>query len=526
MTLLDSRSVEEFRTLAAGRFGLHFDESKRDFLESILRLRMEAGGHPDAETYLRALQAKGGPPEFDRIAEALTVNETFFHRNIDHFRAMTESLIPERMEARAGERKLRMLSAGCSSGEEAYTLAMSVRDHFPELSSWDVGIRAVDVNPAVLAAAAEGLFSPWSLRGTDDGIRDRHFSPEGGRFRIAGSLRSMVTFEKRNLAEANPDLWGTDPGFDFVFCRNVIMYFLPETAARLVARIHAALLPGGYLFLGHAETLRGLSQEFELCHTHGTFYYRRPANAGSAPAARGTAAWSGAAPSGAPDPAWDAAGAWVDVIRRASEKIAGLADRSGSASPGLAAETERLLPGSGSAGPRILRTAAPPSWNRAQALDLLQGERFAEAMEVLQRLPPESASDPDALLLRAVLATNMGDREEGEAVCRRLLAADALNAGAHYLVALCREHAGDAAAAEDHDRTAIYLDAGFAMPWLHLGLLATRDGRNAEARRNLEQALALLAREDSARILLFGGGFGREALAQMCRSGIRTLEGR
>jgi chemotaxis protein methyltransferase CheR len=512
MTSPDSGNVGVFRSLVARRFGLDFDDSKRDFLEDILRKRTDAGGHGTPEAYLRDLEAKGGAKEFSSLADALTVNETFFYRNIDHFRALIETALPERIRLRGRERKLRLLSAGCASGEEAYTIAMVIHDRFPELQSWKIEIRAVDVNTTVLAAAADGLFSPWSLRGTEPSIRDRHFSPESGKFRIARNIRSMVSFEKRNLAEANLDLLHPGAGFDVIFCRNVIMYFLPETAAGLIARMSASLSPGGYLFLGHAETLRGLSHDFHLRHTHGTFYYQRMDGAPATDTPSQSAAWMDADASVSEEAQavpWEPSGTWVEIIQRASEKIAGLADRSGGPSPAYPA----------AAGTR------PHAWNRALAMDLLRGERFSEALEVLRQLPPESAGDPDALLLRAVLLTNMGERAESEAVCRRLLGIDELNAGAHYLMALCREHAGDAAAAEEHDRTAIYLDAVFAMPWLHLGLLAKRNGRSGEARLNLEQALTLLAKEDSSRILLFGGGFGREALAQLCRSGLRTLEG-
>jgi chemotaxis protein methyltransferase CheR len=119
-----------------------------------------------------------------------------------------------------------------------------------------------------------------------------------------------------------------------------------------------------------------------------------------------------------------------------------------------------------------------------------------------------------------VLQTHAGRLAEAEAACRDLLAQDELNAGAHYLLALCREGLGDRAGAVEHDQVAVYLDPGFAMPHLHLGILARRVGEKATARRELARALALLAGEDSARLLLFGAGFSREALGALCRAEI------
>jgi chemotaxis protein methyltransferase CheR len=129
------------------------------------------------------------------------------------------------------------------------------------------------------------------------------------------------------------------------------------------------------------------------------------------------------------------------------------------------------------------------------------------------------------LLLRAVLLTHGGRLALAEETCRRLLALDELNAGAHYLLALCREGAGDRRAAAEHDQVAAYLDPAFAMPRLHLALLARRHGDRETARRELAQAALLLEREDASRLLLFGGGFGREALVALCRAELAACGG-
>jgi chemotaxis protein methyltransferase CheR len=143
-------------------------------------------------------------------------------------------------------------------------------------------------------------------------------------------------------------------------------------------------------------------------------------------------------------------------------------------------------------------------------------------MALLQALPEASRSDPDAQILRAALLTNSGNLSEARLVCAQILATDDLHAGARYLLALCHEHAGDRTAALEHNRVASYLDAGFAMPHLHLGLLARRGGDRERACSELRRAAALLELEDASRILLFGGGFTREALIDLCRSELRA----
>jgi chemotaxis protein methyltransferase CheR len=206
----------------------------------------------------------------------------------------------------------------------------------------------------------------------------------------------------------------------------------------------------------------------------------------------------------------EAGDSWFDIIRRASERIANLTaenDRPPGRTPGKTGTQE---------------AAQPMVWDRALVLELLRSERFGEAMEILRALPPESNADADAQLLLAVLLTNSGELPEAEKVCQRLLQLDELNAGAHYLIALGREHAGDRDAAVEHDQTAVYLDSAFAMPHLHIGLMAKRFAEMQTAQRELGCALALLDREDPSRILLFGGGFTREALAAFCRAELRA----
>jgi chemotaxis protein methyltransferase CheR len=369
-----------------------------------------------------------------------------------------------------------------------------------------VTIRAVDLSTAVLHKAALGHYSSWSLRECPPEAQRRWFATEGRELVLDRSIREAVVFEEKNLSLEDPDLWAQGT-YDVIFCRNVIMYFAPEAAQRLVARITKALAPGGYLFLGHAETLRGLSQDFHLRHTHGTFYYQR--KEGSEPTAEVT---MGAPPRAAPAATTTASigwtATWVETVQRASERIRTLAEN-----------------------PRAESTASTPiakSGKKAElghALDLLQKEHFAEALELLHDLPSDAAQDPDALLLRAVLLTHSGEVVSAEKVCERLLELDELNAGAHYVMALCRESVRDLSGAFDHDQIATYLDPTFAMAHLHLGLMARRAGDQAATERELGQAALLLQREEASRLLLFGGGFSREGLIALCRAELSKFGG-
>lgn len=476
----------------ARRLGLQFDDGRLGSLAEALARRIQATRLP-AAAYLARLETADELPEERRaLAAELTVPESYFLRHAEQLRAFAEVALPARLRAQEERRTLRLLSAGCATGEEAYTLALLLTEQVPDRARWDLSVLGLDVNPVALEKARLGRYSSWSLRETPAATQPRWFRQEGRDLAVVEAARQLVSFEEANLAGEEPRLFR--PGsFDVIFCRNVLMYLTLGAARALVGRLAAALAPEGFLFLGHAETLRGLSSEFRLCHTHGAFYYQRPGDGG--------ALLSGEPPPPAPAhlPPLEADGSWVETIRRSAERIEELA----------APQPARALP-------------APPSSSAAGelrgSLELLRQERFAEALSTVRALPVASARDPDVLLLTAALLTHGGELRQAEEACAQLLAVDGLNAGAHYLLALCKEAASERAAAAEHQAVAIYLDPGFAMPRLHLGLLARRSGDLASARRELSRAMLLLQQEEPSRLLLFGGGFSREALVSLCKA--------
>lgn len=495
-----SHELERFRTAISQRLGLQFDDTKLDLLDTVLRQRLDALGRPDS-AYLRDLEEEPTAEELGALAREITVTETYFFRNNEQFRALAEIVLPARMRARAMSKVLHILSAGCASGEEPYSIAIVARETVAD-PSWSVLIRAIDVNPGAIEKAERARYSSWALRGTPPDILARWFRSAGRDMVLDDAARAAVNFEGRNLAADDPELW-LPAAYDVVFCRNVTMYFAPEQMRAVIARISHSLVPGGFLFLGHAETLRGVSDDFHLRHTHGTFYYERKESAGrDIPEPIPLAAASVATHA----PRSDTSGEWVTAIRQASERVAA------------------LIPLESAPGPTELLPSRNP--DVARGLDLLRSERYMEALASVQGLRPEADKGPDILLLEAVLLAHSGQLASSEDACLRLLRIDELNAGAHYALALCRDSSGDTCGAAEHDRIAAYLDPAFAMPRLHLGLLARRAGEREAARRELGHALVLLQREEPARLLLFGGGFKREALIALCEAALVDCGGR
>lgn len=254
---LDKALLSEVSGLIAERMGLSFPEERWPDLARGLKTAGQELGFEDLdahESWLRTKQLT--PRQIETLARHLTIGETYFFRDPASFEALEQELLPPlvAMRARAG-RNLRLWSAGCCSGEEAYSLAITCARVLPELRTWNVSILATDINSKFLAKAEAGVYSPWSFRGAPDWLRDRFFSPASDKkLAIDPTVKRLVYFDSLNLAEDTyPSLDNHTNSMDVIFCRNVLMYFTADHQRRVVAALHRCLVDGGYLLVNPAE---------------------------------------------------------------------------------------------------------------------------------------------------------------------------------------------------------------------------------------------------------------------------------
>lgn len=493
---LKSPLLPQTESRLAAQLGLRCDESVRERLaEGVARHRSRLGLSLGGEAaYLERLDRD--PGERRALAQELAVGETFFFRGQDHFAALAAAVLPEVLRARASERRLRVLSAACASGEEAYSLAILLREALPESSGWTFDILGVDINSAFLAKAAHGVYTPWSLRDVPREVVRRWFRAEGRLHRLDPAIRALAHFREIDLLE--PGALADEAPFDVVFCRNLFIYLTPAAIATVLRRLQGLLAPGGYLFLGHSETLRGFTRAFDACHSDDAFYYRlRDAQAIPADPECPIGAPSGPE---ALEPATESA-AWLEAIERSAARVTQLTQANhASPAPKSVTATED----------------AEETWR--EALALLRQERYAEAAARTR-----GGEEPRLLLILAVALRNQNRTAEAEQACRRALAIAPADAEAMYQLAVCREHDGDAAGALHCAQQAIICDPGFAMPWLLVARLGRRSGDSGVARRALEEALRLLPQQSATRTFLFAGGFPREALIDCCLRDLAAL---
>ena len=273
-------SEEEFRLLrdfVHERFGLFFDESQRGSLRGRLAPRLALLGLLSFEDYYRYLRfAPDRAEEQQRMVSHLTNNETYFFREQPQLSVFANEVlraIKER-KAKTNDRTLGVLSVGCSTGEEPLTLAMILFDCGQFVWGWDVRVTGLDVDEAALEKARRGLYHQNSLRAVTPPLFERHFVRTDGGVRARDSVRKSVEFRAGNLLD--PASYDGLPPLDAIFCRNVLIYFSDAAIQRAIGLFHDRLGPGGYLFLGHAESLARVTSAFRPIRFQGAIVYQKP----------------------------------------------------------------------------------------------------------------------------------------------------------------------------------------------------------------------------------------------------------
>lgn len=268
-----SMSQAEFRSLSEvieKRFGLHYEADTQFVMERKLRPRLETLGLDSYSAYLDVLSKKR--EESEAAVEALTTNETYFFRENYQLQAFDRQVVPRLMKINEGSKRLAIWSAGCSTGEEVYTLAMILAQN-RALAEWDVRLFGSDLSRSVVRHARRGVYSESSFRAMPRGY-DHYFRRTAAGREVLPEIRARCHFGNINLLErASTAIVGS---VDAIFCRNVLIYFGPEVRRRVVRTLYERLVPGGHLMLGHSESLIRSATEFELVHLDGDLVYRRP----------------------------------------------------------------------------------------------------------------------------------------------------------------------------------------------------------------------------------------------------------
>jgi len=438
-------AISELSDYIRNRMGIYFPRERWAELKRKVVQAADTLGFPDDASCIQwVLSSKSDKLQLELLASCLTVGETYFFREANSLQALTDRVFPELIRSHSdGDRRIRIWSAGCSSGEEPYTVAMMVLD-CPGLKGWDVGILGTDINQAVLRKAEAGVYSDWSFRGVDPGIRERYFVRKAASsYEVVPALKDMVTFAHLNLIDDSyPALLNSTNAIDLILCRNVLMYFSPDSVRNVLGKFRQSLVPDGWLLVSAVEASTVGEEGFSPLMCAGAVLHRRT-----------------------------------------GEKVVEAKGPDRPAAPPARSKPRQSEPkGSGLEQTAIYQCA----------IDFYEEGNHEGAIPLLGTLAARPGAETPVFALLSRCYANKGLLTQAEEWCRRAIDADKLNAASRYLLALILIEKLEPEDAMNALRKAIYLEPNFAIAHYTMANLHHRKQNEAESRRHLKHALSAL----------------------------------
>jgi chemotaxis protein methyltransferase CheR len=489
---IDNQLLDAIADLVAERIGLHFPPERLGDLERGLSAAASDFDFDNVESCLRWLSSSPlTKNQIAVLASHLTVGETYFFREKKSLEIVEQSILPNLIKSRGNDRRLRIWSAGCCTGEEPYTIAIILAGIIPDLERWNITLLATDINPRFLSKASAGVYSDWSFRDTPEWIRSKYFhKARDGKFELIPQVKNLVTFAYLNLAEdAFPSLTNNTSAMDIIFCRNVLMYLAPRHVRTIARKFNRCLTESGWLVVSPSDTSQELSSQLAIVHRSGAILYCK----------------------GTPSAERDLV---LPVRVPAESPISWAASIPPLAEPEITAyvpPAEQELPFA--PGEQVSTSGADAVPDEALTL-YEQGDYAAAADQLAARLS-RNPEDAPAVMLLARVHANQGNLAEALAWCDKAIARQKMNPGVHYLRAMILQEQGALDEAVRSLQRILYLDPNFALAHFTLGTIALQLGRYEGSDKHFENARALLATYTPEEILPESGGITAGRLAEI-----------
>ncbi len=460
--------LEQFSKFVAERIGLHFPRERWRDLERGIRSTAKEMGFQEDEFLQHVLSSPLPGNQLEILASNLTIGETYFYRENKAFDALEDYILPELLRSSRGkERRLRVWSAGCCTGEEPYSLAISLSRAIPDLKDWNITILATDINPRFLKKASRATYNEWSFRDAPRWLKERYLTKvKDGHYEVVSNIKKMVAFSHLNLAEdAYPSLLNNTNAMDIIFCRNVLMYFTPEQTKETIQNLYNSLVDGGWLIVSSIETSPVLYSQFTSVNFHGLTVYKKNLSL---------------------QPEYPA----PNFSIRLNLKLDALDFNLSPAESEPAVASYLELPPLLEAEEEKTTVIQPTPYE--EALALYEEGLYAKAADRLLSLLYGGQADSRTALLLARTYANQGRLVEALEWCEKVVTGDKLNPGLYYLQATVLEEQGDMEAAAASLKRALYLDHDFVLAHFTLGNLSLRQGKPRQADKHFENAISLL----------------------------------
>ncbi len=457
-----------FQRYIADNAGLFLDDSKFDTLRTALLARTTALNLKDYREYYRFINFNPrGEEEFKELMNLLTVGETYFFRDAKHFEILEKYILPDVMKYKKerGDNSIRIWSAGCSTGEEPYSIAMFLLGNLTIPSLWDIEILATDVSTKALQKARDGIYTKWSLRAIDRKYVQKYFATTENRYILNDEIKRMVKFEYFNLIREPYPLSKMGNYWDIILCKNVTIYFKIDSTKRVIHNFYQSLRDGGTLFIGMSESLFQISDEFNLIEHDGCFLYKK----------------------------------FADAKKTTEHK------------------QQIKLP----VVKKIDVEDAEAIFKRAK--EHFKAKHYDRAIIELGKVIRLKSTHVDARLMLADIYANEERYGEAEDECRKVIEVNSLLPTAHCLLGVVLGKQKRTTEAIPELKKAIYLDQDLVIAHLHLANLYYDNKDYNHSAREFKNVLRILEKDIDTEVGLSDGGFSQEVILLQAKKGISKL---
>lgn len=503
--VLSNEEFELFQKFLIEESGLYFDKDRSQSLDAVLAGRLRDKKYGSYQEYYNFLKFHPeGRREVHELLDLITIGETCFFRNRPNFEALMTSILPEIINKKmySADKSIRVWSAGCSKGDEAYSIAIAIMEALPVYKNWNISILGTDINRDVLDAAREGIYGKRDIEQMPQEYFEKYFSKAGTKFVLNDDVKNLVKFEYHNLAK-DPFLFEGVQNLDIIFCRNVTIYFDLDTTRRVMDNFYNCLLPDGYLFIGHSETLWQITDKFRAVEFPQTFIYKKGLYPIKGEAVKPFI--------GVPD---------IDL-----EEFSIMANTA-TAATDSAGRTE--VPGEGV--PLIRKIEKKDELRERldsfykEAIRLSAAKQYKQAVALLNRIISQDKNHTKAYFAKAAILANQENYQEAIKQLLEIIETDNLYIEAYYLLGVLAYKTGDVKMAEAQFRKIIYIDPSVAMAYFNLGNIYLYQDETKKAAKEFNNAVKLLEVRPLDEQVRFGEDFAVDFLLRACRINLEKID--
>jgi chemotaxis protein methyltransferase CheR len=457
----------ELLAFAQNEYGIILKGIQLRRLNDAFQISRKKFGHETCKDYIKSLfAAEPNNPERTDFVSCVTVEESYFFRDAGQIEFIRKIWLPRMLEhkKRTGDKQIRIWCAGCSYGQEPYTLAILLKEELPEFNDWIIHLLASDINIDALQKARKGEYAPWSFRTTSDEMKGKYFKSDGGDFKISPEIAKMVEFEYLNLLSTDfPSIQNRTSHLDLILCRNVFIYFDADTSKAIMQRFSQCLGPGGHLIIGASDMAETTQDGMDFIFENSINYFKKPIE--------------NATPS--------------KIVSTPKSKEPNLTRRAKNNQ--ISPRTFKNFTPKSPPKPKI--KAEAKSTNDLAAL--VKSGAWAEVRQEVEITINREGVTPENMCLLAEALANLGITEEAISASEESILLDPMNDRATFINGLILMELGETERAETQFKRALYLNRHYIDAHYQLGLLQLRNGKQAAAVKSLKNALDIVSADTS-----------------------------